>query len=216
MTKAILYSFRRCPYAMRARLALAISSITVELREVVLRDKPQSLLDVSPKATVPILLSEKEELIDESIDIMTWALNHPEAKNTLMSLNEEQQQNAKRLIEYNDGEFKYFLDRYKYADRYPEHSQLYYRQQAEQFLALLEQYLANKNYLFSDTISITDLAILPFIRQFAFVDQEWFKNADYPYLQTWLNEFLNSDLFISIMKKYPQWHEGDVVQYFPS
>jgi len=216
MTQAVLYSFRRCPYAMRARLALAISNISVELREVVLRDKPPSLVCLSAKSTVPVLLTKEKQLLDESYDIMVWALTQITSTNALAKLDRDQQTLSAQLIEYNDGEFKYFLDRYKYADRYPEHSQLYYRQQAEQFLVRLEQQLCHQPYLFSSILSITDLAILPFIRQFAFVDKTWFDHADYPQLHSWLTTFLDSDLFHSIMKKYPQWHEGDEAQYFPN
>ncbi|MDQ7072405.1 MAG: glutathione S-transferase [Gammaproteobacteria bacterium] len=205
---AILYSFRRCPYAMRARMAIAISGVQVELREVVLKDKPQALLDSSPKATVPILVLENNKVIDESLDIMQWALQQSDPEHWLANVDLE-------LITNNDGTFKYWLDRYKYADRYPEESQLYYRQQAEITLSRLEQRLTQHDYLSCENISFTDIALFPFIRQFAFVDVDWFEQSPYPNLKNWLNTFIASPLFISIMKKYPQWQNEDTPIYFP-
>jgi len=215
MSNVTLYSFRRCPYAMRARLAIANSQITVELREVVLRDKPQQLLDISPKATVPVLISNDNTLIDESLDIMLWALNQNDPENWYQSLSQSQLQLSQQLIADNDGEFKYYLDRYKYADRYPEHSQDYYRQQAEQQLQILEQQLQQHRYLIADRITYADMAILPFIRQFAFADKHWFDQSPYPLIQTWLNEFIESELFATIMPKFKQWQQGDEIIFFP-
>jgi len=211
----ILYSFRRCPYAMRARLAIANSKIQVELREVVLRDKPQALLDSSPKATVPILITADEKLIDESIDIMHWALHKADPDGWLIGLSEQQKEISHQLITHNDGEFKYYLDRYKYADRYPEHSQQYYRQQAEITLQDLEQRLVSNGYLISAKPTLADMAVLPFIRQFAFADKTWFDQSPYPALKQWLAEFIASELFTNIMHKYPQWQEEQSPQYFP-
>jgi len=215
MNHPILYSFRRCPYAMRARLAIATSGLQVELREVVLRDKPQPLIDISPKATVPVLITSDEQLIDESIDIMFWALQQSDPDGWLKDLNQEQRSVSKHIITNNDGEFKYYLDRYKYADRYPEHSQQYYRQQAEKTLMDLEQRLDSHDYLISEKLSIADIAVLPFIRQFAFVDKEWFDQSPYPLLKQWLEEFITSELFANIMHKYPQWQQGQELQFFP-
>ncbi|PCJ29669.1 MAG: glutathione S-transferase [Gammaproteobacteria bacterium] len=215
MPTSILYSFRRCPYAMRARLAIATSDISVQLREVVLKDKPSELLTLSPKATVPVLLTEDELLIDESIDIMYWAWRQSDPQQCLDSLNEQQHSLTKELIAQNDGEFKSSLDRYKYADRYPEHSQDYYRQQAEIFLQKLELQLTANDYLLGSQLTLADLAILPFIRQFAFVDKAWFDASPYPKLQHWLELFIQSELFELIMHKYPQWQSGDIETYFP-
>jgi len=215
MNHPILYSFRRCPYAMRARLAIATSGLQVELREVVLRDKPQPLIDISPKATVPVLITSDEQLIDESIDIMFWALQQSDPDGWLKDLNQEQRSVSKHIITNNDGEFKYYLDRYKYADRYPEHSQQYYRQQAEKTLMDLEQRLDSHDYLISEKLSIADMAVLPFVRQFAFVDKEWFDQSPYPLLKQWLEEFITSELFANIMHKYPQWQQGQELQFFP-
>jgi len=215
MNYPILYSFRRCPYAMRARLAIAISGVQVELREVVLRDKPDALLQASPKGTVPVLVTDENTVIDESIDIMMWALHSNDPDKWLGDSSTEVEVSIQALINNNDGEFKHYLDRYKYADRFPEHSQLYYRQQAEKTLLHLEQALTDKDYLFGNFPSLADMAILPFIRQFAFVDKDWFDNSDYTNLKLWLEEFIASPLFNSIMTKYPQWHADDNKQLFP-
>ncbi len=212
---ATLYSFRRCPYAMRARLAIAQSGIQCELREVVLKDKPQQLIELSPKATVPVLLTADDKLIDESIDIAFWALAQHDPDNWYQSLTSEQHEQMLVLIENNDGEFKYFLDRYKYADRYPEQDERFYREQGEKTLTRLEQLLTEHDCLLRDSWTLADIALLPFIRQFAFVDKDWFDSSPYPRVRAWLEAFLESDLFRSVMKKYPQWQEGDEPVIFP-
>ncbi|MEC9313982.1 MAG: glutathione S-transferase, partial [Pseudomonadota bacterium] len=170
--QATLYSFRRCPYAMRARLAIAQSGIQCELREVVLKDKPQQLIELSPKATVPVLLTADDKVIDESIDIAFWALAQHDPDNWYQSLTSEQHEQMLALIENNDGEFKYFLDRYKYADRYPEQDERFYREQGEKTLTRLEQLLTEHDCLLRDSWTLADIALLPFIRQFAFVDKD--------------------------------------------
>lgn len=212
---ATLYSFRRCPYAMRARLAIAQSGIQCELREVVLKDKPQQLIELSPKATVPVLLTADDKVIDESIDIAFWALAQHDPDNWYQSLSSEQHEQMLALIENNDGEFKYFLDRYKYADRYPEQDERFYREQGEKTLTRLEQLLTEHDCLLRDSWTLADIALLPFIRQFAFVDKDWFDSSPYPRVRAWLEAFLESDLFRSVMKKYPQWQEGDEPVGFP-
>lgn len=211
----VLYSFRRCPYAMRARLAIAKSDIQTELREVVLKDKPASLFNLSPKATVPVLQTSEGKVIDESLDIMLWALQQHDPDNWLSKLTDEQQQTTQQLIENNDGEFKFYLDRYKYADRYPEHSELHYRLQGEKTLANLESLLKNNGCLLGADWTLADIAVLPFIRQFAFVDKSWFDQSPYPTVRHWLEDFLQSDLFKRIMLKHPQWHAGDEATVFP-
>lgn len=212
-TLPILYSFRRCPYAMRARLAITIAGRKVEIREVVLKDKPAELLEISPKATVPVLLLNNGALLEESLDIMLWAAeNHA----IWQSLDEQQRKESLILIEENDVSFKQILDRYKYADRYPEHSAEYYREQGELFLKKLEQRLSQQVNLMTDSLTLVDFAVLPFIRQFALVDWDWFSQADYPKLQNWLNGFLQSDLFEQVMYKYPQWQAGDEITVFPA
>lgn len=213
MNPPILYSFRRCPYAMRARLAIAVSGIQVELREILLKDKPQAMLNVSPKGTVPVLITAEGQVIDESNDIMMWALQQSDPDHWL-SDDVKQQQITVGLITKNDHGFKHFLDRYKYADRFPESSELYYRQQAELTLSTLEQKLSLNPYLLADHLTLADMALLPFIRQFAFVDKTWFDTAAYPKSQAWLDQFISSVLFDSIMIKLAPWQQGDDAIYF--
>lgn len=206
----ILYSFRRCPYAIRARLAILSANIRVELREVVLKNKPLELLQASYKATVPVLVLPDGEVIDESRDIMLWALHNKDPQGWLdCSLKQ-----ANELIDGNDFEFKPLLDAYKYADRYPEPAELY-RQQAEVFLQRLEGRLQHQPYLLGGQVSYADMAIFPFIRQFAHVDNNWFQQTEYHHLQHWLTNFLEADSFEQIMKKQGAWLNGDAAIYFP-
>ncbi|MCL4154440.1 UNVERIFIED_CONTAM: hypothetical protein GTU68_013159 [Idotea baltica] len=198
---------------MRARLAIAVSGQQVVLREVALKNKPDHLLSISPKGTVPVLITSDGDIIDESIDIMHWALQGHDPENWL-ELSPEQHQITAWLIEHNDDVFKQWLDRYKYADRHPEHSEQYYRQQGEVTLAMLEQKLAKRAYLVSEHASLSDIALFPFIRQFAAVDQAWFSTAPYPKLQTWLDNFTQSDLFSRIMLKVAPWQENDAPYCF--
>ena len=206
----VLYSFRRCPYAIRARMALIYSSINLELREVLLRDKPPSMLAASGKGTVPVLLLPDSRVLDQSLDIMLWALDSSDPQQWY---NEELSEPINRLIDCNDNQFKVHLDHYKYWDRYPAQSQQYYRSQAEEFLMELESLLSCRDYLLADRITLADIALFPFIRQFAFVDKAWFDRAPYPKLQAWLEEFLQSALFAAAMKKLPPWQEGDIEVY---
>ena len=196
----ILYSFRRCPYAMRARLALYASGVAVELREVSLRAKPASMLAASPKGSVPVLVLPDGRVIDESWEIMQWALHQHDPEGWLGQDNSFIAAAAPLIIE-NDTTFKYHLDRYKYADRYPEYSRSHYRAGAEIFLGQLENRLCATHFLLGDAMSIADVAIFPFIRQFAAVDKNWFAQAPYPSLQRWLDIFLGSELFDEVMKK---------------
>ena len=206
-----LYSFRRCPYAMRARLAIAYSGQSVQLREILLKEKPTEMLESSSKGTVPVLVLQNGEVLDESLDIMGWAL----------SLNDPEQWLSGNihamlaLIDENDFQFKAWLDRYKYANRFPEHSEAFYREQCEDFLMQLEQRLRTTDYLFSNKLSIADIAIFPFIRQFAAVDPIWFQQAPYLYIQKWLAYLINHPLFKSIMTKYPTWLMSKQEQTFP-
>ena len=210
-TYPVLYSFRRCPYAMRARLAIATAQVKVELREIELRNKPESLLLASPKGTVPVLQLGNSEVIDESRDIMLWALQQHDPEHWLEKhwLNQ-----AEQLIQWNDGEFKYYLDRYKYADRYPERSELEYREKGKFFLTELERRLSQHLYLCGDHFSLADAAILPFIRQFAAVDAAWFETSPYPALKQWLNQFQSSRLFERVMTKYLLWKPENPVLFF--
>ncbi|BCL76607.1 glutathione S-transferase [Jeongeupia sp. HS-3] len=194
--KPLLYTFRRCPYAMRARLAIAASGVDVEQHEVVLRDKPAALLAASPKGTVPVLCLPDGRVIEQSLDIMLWALaiNDP-----LCWLADRD--NALALIVDNDGGFKQDLDRYKYAERFPEHPASHYRQRGERFLARLEAMLAQQPYLGGAHAGLADAALFPFVRQFAHVDHAWFYASPYPRLIAWLDDWLASSLFATVMHK---------------
>lgn len=200
----ILYSFRRCPYAIRARMALHYAGVQVELREILLRDKPASMLSASTKGTVPVLLLPEGTVLDESYDVMRWALKQYDPDGWWGDSLEIE---LSELIQENDGKFKVHLDHYKYFDRYPEQSMEYYRSQAEIFLTVLEKKLTTRKYLLRDSISIADVAIFPFIRQFSFVDKDWFDGAPYPSLQGWLENLLRSNLFLSVMDKHAVWQE---------
>ncbi|MFO6422464.1 glutathione S-transferase [Motilimonas sp. KMU-193] len=207
----ILYSFRRCPYAMRARLAIAASGQRVQLREIVLKHKPPEMLAISPKGTIPVLQLESGAVIDESLDIMLWALQQEDPLGLLkVSLNDDM-----ALIKQNDQDFKPWLDKYKYADRHPELSQADYLANACEFIAQLESGLTEHRYLTGKQLSLADLAIAPFIRQFAMVDSKWFETAPYPLVRNWLNSMISSELFKSIMKKYPTWLESGQAFSFP-
>lgn len=214
-THPILYSFRRCPYAMRARLALLLSGLEVELREVILRSKPNEMLELSPKGTVPVLLTSQGQVVEESLDIMYWALNQNDPNNLLCQGDSQTQTVIASLIDHNDHVFKTHLDRYKYFDRHPEQLQSFYREQGEETLRALEARLNHQRCLCGDNPSLADYAIVPFIRQFAHVDREWFYSAEYPALQAWLNHFLESGTFKRVMKKYPQWEAESPVTCFP-
>ncbi|OJX09548.1 MAG: hypothetical protein BGO77_05135 [Caedibacter sp. 37-49] len=188
----ILYSFRRCPYAIRARLALYLSKISHGHREIDLKNKPIEMLTMSPKGTVPILIVSNDILLEESLDIMKWAFKIPnlDSKDTL-------------LIEENDTRFKYALDRYKYPGRYPVKDDLDYQKECIEFLRKIENRLSP--FLNGNNISFLDLAIFPFIRQFSMVDSEWFKELPYPHVKMWLSSLTESELFQNVMKKYPLW-----------
>ncbi|MEK9654947.1 MAG: glutathione S-transferase [Halieaceae bacterium] len=207
----VLYSFRRCPYAMRARMAIAASGVQVSLREVLLRDKPPELLAVSPKATVPVLVLSDGGVIEESLDVMVWALEQSDPCGWLKSA-----EIGSEWIHACDNEFKGWLDRYKYADRYPAHPASVYRQHAEAFLAKIEDKLSASLGLTGEAPSIVDVALFPFIRQFAGVDPVWWQEAPYPRTRVWLEGWLNSALFDTIMAKYPRWETGQTAQRFPS
>lgn len=214
MSRPILYSFRRCPYAIRSRMAIAYADtlakpLKVELREIALKNKPAEMLAVSPKGTVPVLVLESGEVIEESRELMDWALAHNDPDGW-------QDDHAIAWLDACDGEFKHWLDRYKYADRFPEQSEEYYRSQGEQFLAKLEKKLAENTFILGETISIADVGIFPFVRQFAFVNKAWFDaQTAYPHVQRWLQLWLDSALFESVMHKYAPWQAGDEALEFP-
>ncbi|MGO2279191.1 MULTISPECIES: glutathione S-transferase [unclassified Psychrobacter] len=206
-----LYSFRRCPYAMRARLGLLFAELSVELREITLKNKPEQMLAISPKGTVPVLQLLDGSVIEESAEIMTWALK----KNDPQGLFDESVlSQANTLIARNDNEFKQWLDRYKYADRHPEMTQIEYRQQGEVFLQDLEALLNKNTYLLGNSVTIADIGIMPFVRQFAHVDRDVFYGLPYPKLQLWLQHWLDHPLFVQAMTKFQPWQEGDDVVIF--
>ena len=199
MALPILYSYRRCPYAMRARMALSYAGISVEIREIALKDKPAHMLQVSPKGTVPVLVLADGQVIDQSLDIMHWALRQRDVDGWLSADVVQSQQ----LIAENDGAFKQNLDRYKYAIRFPEQPAEYYRNAGEQFLEKLELQLQSGDFLFGNTVTLADIAIFPFIRQFAAVDHGWFETTDYIKLKYWLQRLVTSALFERVMAKHP-------------
>ncbi|MDA8708643.1 glutathione S-transferase [Hellea sp.] len=203
---AILYSFRRCPYAMRGRMGLKVSGLDYEHREVLLRNKPQEMLDTSPKGTVPIFIKDDGQVIDESLNLLNWAL----AQNDPLGWLNCDLEAANALITATDTEFKHHLDRYKYASRYSDDAKrgdvnLSHRADAESHIGVLEEHLKNGPYLLGETQTIADIAIFPFLRQFANVEPEWWADAPYPKTRDWLTRHVESDLFKSVMTKYPLW-----------
>jgi len=186
-------------------MAIAYSGVEVEIREVLLSNKPESMLTYSPKATVPVLVLPDQTVIDESRDIIHWALSINDPEQWL--LNDSALSVADELIDENDSSFKASLDKYKYHVRYPEQNSEFYRVQGEVFLEKLNARLTATKYLLGDNKSIADIAIFPFVRQFAHVDKDWFNQSPYSMLQLWLDDFLRSHLFESVMKKYPVWED---------
>ncbi|OUI97136.1 glutathione S-transferase [Acetobacter indonesiensis] len=202
MSYPVLYSFRRCPYAMRARLALLASQTQCELREVKLAAKPAEMLAASPKGTVPVLVQADGGIIAESLDIMRWGLSRSDSLHWL--------DNAKfALIAANDTDFKHHLDRYKYATRYGSDAQ-FHQTEAVKFLAQLEAELAGQPFLHGEYMGLTDAAIAPFVRQFAGADKAWFATLPYAGVHRWLHAFCTSGLFEQAMRRLAPWQAGDV------
>jgi glutathione S-transferase len=210
MSLPVLYSFRRCPFAIRARISLLYSGIPVELREVVLRDKPPEFIACSPKATVPVLLLEDGRLLEESLDILHWALDQNDPDGWL----DTDRSAADRLIADNDGAFKENLDAYKYSTQHAEKTEEEHRVAGEVFLRELELRLKRQPYLLGPRRSFADVAVAPFVRQFAHVDFDWFAATGYDSLKAWLQTFKELDLFRAAMRKYPAWRAGDAVTVF--
>ena len=195
-----LYSFRRCPYAIRARMALRYCGVAVDIVEVSLKAKPADMLALSSKGTVPVL-SVDGEVIDESLAIMRWALAQNDPQDWLLNADPDGQARIAELIELNDQVFKVHLNRYKYAERYPEQPMEVYRAEGEVYLRRLEALLEGRDYLLAEHPSLADVALMPFVRQFAHVDREWFAQTPHVRLQAWLQRFLVSDLFTRVMQK---------------
>jgi glutathione S-transferase len=200
---------------MRARMAIAASGQTCALREVVLRHKPPEMIAVSPKGTVPVMVFPDERVIEESLEIMRWALGRNDPEGWLVPLNDDRD-DIDALIAENDGPFKDDLDRYKYPTRYEISDPLQYRTQGLAFLKKLNARLLKTVYLCGDNFTFADAAISPFIRQFANNDSEWFNALDLSGVQNWLRSILESDRFLAVMEKYPTWESGMDEPAFPS
>ena len=208
MPVPILYSFRRCPYAMRARLAIQSSGTQVELREIHLKHKPEHMLEASPKGTVPVLILPNGRVIDESVDVARWALAQADPQGWLVPF-EADRETADFLIAQNDGPFKHHLDRYKYASRYEDVDASEHRAEGLKILEDLNARLAGTGYLMGAHFTFVDAAIAPFVRQFRIPDKDWFDSLPLPALIKWVHDFMESDRFTSVMKKYPRWEGGE-------
>ena len=203
----VLYSFRRCPYAMRARLALQAAEQAVEHREIALKNKPTDMLHASPKGTVPVLVLTAGCVLEESLDIMRWALGRNDPQGWLGN-DDTSRQDAWALIAQNDGEFKFHLDRYKYPHRYGLADGVAHRELARGFLDLLQARLAIHRYLGGARFGLADAAIAPFVRQFAHTDPTWFAAQAWSHLAQWLQDFEASAAFAHVMEKHPVWPGG--------
>ena len=211
----ILYSFIRCPYAMRARLALKIADIKCEIREVRLTNKPQHMLRVSPKGTVPVLIL-KNKIIDESIDIINWV----DKKNNIFGKGDSGYKDINSITEdmifLFDNQFKFHLDRYKYSTRYKDFNRLFHRTECMNILITLESIIKNSDWIFGARLNKLDISILPFIRQYRIADPDWFDNQTLiPKVKKLLQNFMNSKLFRDIMFKYDVWKDKSPKVYFP-
>ncbi len=210
----VLWTFRRCPYAMRARLALAVSKTPLEWREIILRDKPAAMLQASPKGTVPVLVLPDGTVLEESLDIMYWALERHDPEGWLR-LTDPQKQDTQKLIAQSDGDFKFHLDRTKYHTRYEGADPKFHRAEALKILCRWEQRLNIAGQFLGTRPSLADMAIFPFVRQFANIDRQWFSTQRLPALQKWLATHIGSALFTQIMEKRPLWQDGDAPLLFP-
>jgi len=212
--RPVLYSFRRCPYAMRARMAIAVSGQRCELREVVLRDKPAELLAASPKGTVPVLVDTDGRVIDQSLEIMLWALKRSDPENWLRP-SHATLDDMLALIAECDGDFKRDLDGYKYPGRQPGANAEACRAQGALFLSRLEARLQTRRCLHGEQVALADIAIVPFVRQFAQVDAAWFGQQRWPALHAWLRARLEAPVFERVMAKHPPWRNGQRGIGFP-
>jgi glutathione S-transferase len=213
MKYPILYSFKRCPYAMRARMAIKLADIRCEIREVRLNNKPRHMLEISPKGTVPVLIF-KDKIIDESIDIINWVIN----RIPIFKGNIEQNENelSDKLIYIFDNKFKYHLDRYKYSTRYANTDQEFHQRECYKILVDLENLISDKGWFFGHKLNKLDISILPFIRQFRIANPAWYDSQkDIPKVHKTLSNFLESELFEEAMHTYKVWEEGSNPVYFP-
>ena len=205
MSLPILYSLRQCPYAMRARLGILLAEQPVLLRDIVMTNIPAEMFAASPKGEVPTLVISDTSVIDESLDIMIWALKQSDPSNLLYSHQENAFEEMLTLISRNDNEFVTALKKYKAASRYHDDAEDKCRQQCEIFIKHLEKLLSKQEFIFGNTPSLVDYAILPFIRQFSRVDRKWYLQSPYTKLRAWLEKHYQNPLFSKVMKKYPQW-----------
>jgi len=208
----ILYTFRRCPYAMRARFAIRSSKIIVEIREIKLQEKPLEFLKLSPKGTVPVLITNSGEVLEESMDIIYWALNKNDPHKWLAKGKLENQEIIK-LLDDLENKFKPNLDKYKYPSRFSGVDQFFHRDKNLCFLKKLNCYLENNKSLNCEHLSLLDYTIFPFVRQFRNVDQDWFDKLNFIFLNKWINQIIDSKDFSSIMKKFKKWEPNDVPIY---
>lgn len=213
-TLPVLYSLRNCPYAMRARIAIFKAKQTVMLRDIVLSNKPNEMLAVSPKATVPVLVLANGTVVEESLEVMLWALNETDPDDLLQSQNEHELSVMLNLIKSFDHDFKVCLEQYKCAKRYRESNIIECRVECEQFIQMLENRLNSHDFLMSNTESLADIALLPFIRQFARIERQWYLQSPYPKVRQWLNNYLQSPMFTKVMAKYPLWLDDHEVILF--
>ena len=213
MRYPILYSFKRCPYAMRTRMALKLADIRCEIREVRLNNKPNQMLDASPKGTVPVLIL-KDKIIDESIDIINWVLFKVDIFKG--NLEQDKYNLTEELICIFDEKFKHHLDRYKYSNRYKDVNLEFHRSECKKILLDLENLISHTKWFFGDKLNKLDIAILPFIRQYRIADPDWFDSQiDIYKVKKVLSNFLESKLFTDIMQNYEVWEEGSELVYFP-
>ncbi len=201
----VLYSLRNCPFAMRARMAIYRSQMPVLLRDIVLSDKPPEMLEASPKGTVPVVITSCGTVIEESVEVMLWALSENDPDDLLLSTVPEMLDSMRGLIHQFDTEFKPCLEAYRAAKRYHEPNLVECRQACEKYLCELEERLTRHSYLMADQESLADLALLPFIRQFARVERQWYLQSPYPKLRQWINQYLQSRMFSKVMTKHELW-----------
>jgi glutathione S-transferase len=214
MELPILYSFKRCPYAMRARMAIFLTDTICEIREIKLSNKPLSMLEVSDKGTVPVLIDKNGKVYDESLDIINWALRKKNIFNKNISV--EQVSYSDELIAIFDNDFKYHLDRYKYSSRYVSNEKLHHRDSCITILKELESSYLKGIWVFGNKMNMVDICILPFVRQFRIADTNWFDALEeIPEIQRWLNRFLESELLRNIMINYSIWESGNKKEFFP-
>ncbi|PSV09208.1 glutathione S-transferase [Photobacterium leiognathi] len=205
MSSPILYTLRQCPYAIRARLGLLLAEINFEQRDIDLRQKPTDMLAISNKGTVPLLVFENGDYIDESLEVMIWALNNNDPHDLLLSQKPHYFPEMLSLIARNDYKYITALEHYKADTRYHNPEAPVYRKLCESFLFDLESRLSQHKYLMADQLSLADYAILPFIRQFSHVERQWFREANYPNLKQWLSDLYQDPIFSKAMTKYPLW-----------